>query len=63
MKPGELIILWVGGLLSAALLATARAPTSDMADVAGHVVDGVALLLAIWTICGLVWLTIYRRSK
>ena len=28
MKRGELVIMWVGGLLSAALLATVNVPTS-----------------------------------
>jgi hypothetical protein len=73
MKRGELIILWVGGLLSAALLVTANVPTSirdeilrggpsSMAAVAGYVFEVIAKLLAIWIICWLVWLTPYRRS-
>jgi hypothetical protein len=81
MKHGELIILWVGGLLSVALLLPV-APTSEpsmrdqmlrdlglamkdaqpsIAVVAGYVFNVVSKLLAIWIICGLVWLTLYRR--
>jgi hypothetical protein len=83
MKRGELIILWVGGLLSVALLIPV-VPSSDpsmrdvilrdlglpmkdtqpsMAVVAGYVFNVVTKLLAIWIICGLVWLTLYRRNK
>jgi hypothetical protein len=72
VKRGELIILWVGGLLSVALLVLVRVPTSirdevlrggpsSMATVAAYVFEVIARLLAIWIICGLVWLTLYRR--
>ena len=64
MKRGELIVLWVGGLLSAALLAFGDVPTSrrheltgltgapSMAVVAGYVFEVIFRLLAIWIICG-----------
>ena len=56
MKRGELIILWVGGLLSVlVLIAGANVSERDPFVMA-------ALLLAIWIICGLVWLTLYRRQ-
>jgi Na+/phosphate symporter len=67
MKRGELIILWVGGLLSVALLTIMVVPTSrgviptDEPIVAGYVFNLLTKLLAIWIICGLVWLTLYRR--
>jgi len=70
MKRGELVILWVGGLLSVALLTVTVAPTSfssrtelDEPIIAGYVFNVVTKLLAIWIICGLVWLTLYRRKK
>jgi hypothetical protein len=71
MKRGELIILWVGGLLSVALLIITVAPLSSRADlglggepiIAGYVFNLVTKLLAIWIICGLVWLTLYKRDK
>jgi hypothetical protein len=74
MKRGELVILWVGGLLSVALLASVNVPTSirdellrggpsSTAAVAGYVFEVIARLLAIWIICGLVWLTLYRRAS
>lgn len=74
MKRGELVIMWVGGLLSAALLATVNVPTSirdevlrggpsSMAAVAGYIFEVIARLLAIWIVCGLVWLTLYRRES
>jgi hypothetical protein len=34
-----------------------------MAVVAGYVFNVVTKLLAIWIICGLVWLRLYRRNK
>ena len=79
MKRGELIILWVGGLLSVAVLILADVPTlvfsgrdsilnelglatrdaqPSMAAVAGYIFEVIARLLAIWIICGLVWLTL-----
>ena len=69
MKRGELVILWVGGLLSAALLIIIEAPlhrgliAADEPIIAGYVFNVVTKLLAIWIICGLVWLTLYRRKK
>jgi hypothetical protein len=70
MKIGELIILWVGGLLSAALLIVTAAPTSTRSNlglgeplIAGYVFNLVTKLLVIWIGCGLVWLTLYRRGE
>jgi hypothetical protein len=55
MKRGELIILWVGGVSSVfVLIAGAEAGEPFILG---------ALLLSIWIICALVWLTLYRRSK
>jgi hypothetical protein len=70
MKRGELVILWIGGLLSAALLIIVQAPLShnpridfDEPMITGYIFNVVTKLLAIWIICGLVWLTLYRRNK
>lgn len=66
MKRGELIILWVGGLCSVAVLLLVDAPTRTMSFepvIAGYVFNVVTKLLAICIICGLVWLTLYRRDK
>jgi hypothetical protein len=75
MKRGELVILWLGGLLSVAILITAAVPPSSVRDellglrgptsmgtVAAYVFEVVSKLLSIWIICGLVWLTLYRRQ-
>jgi hypothetical protein len=69
MKRGELTILWVGGLLSVALLIITIAPTSSSPRtelyepiIAGYVFNVITKLLAIWIICGLLWLTLYRRQ-
>ena len=59
MKRGELIIVWVGGLLSVALLIIVIDPTTSV----GEFFNILAKLLAVWIICGLVWLTLYRRHK
>jgi hypothetical protein len=37
--------------------------TGGAAFVAGYVFEVVTRLLAIWIVCGLVWLTLYRRSR
>jgi hypothetical protein len=84
MKRGELIILWVGGLLSVgcinprgrtdfgvsgrdSILNEWGLPTRDaqpsMAAVLVTFSEVMARLLAIWIICGLVWLTLYRCLK
>ena len=70
MKTGELIILWVGGLLSVALFAFVNAPLSwtprleiDQPVIGGYFFNVLTKLAAIWIICGLVWLTLYRRKK
>ena len=34
-----------------------------MAAVAGYIFEVIARLLAIWIVCGLVWLTLYRRES
>jgi hypothetical protein len=66
MKRGKLIILWIGGILSAALLVLDQAPgpieQKLYVTLGGHVVNLLAKLAAIWIICGLVWLTLYRRK-
>jgi Na+/phosphate symporter len=71
MKRGELVILWIGGLLSVALLIIVQAPLSHTPGIdinrepiiAGYVFNIITRLLAIWIVCALVWLTLYRRSK
>jgi len=67
MKRGELIILWIGGILSVALLVLSQAPDPITQKVSltlgGYIVDLIMKLAAIWIICGLVWLTLYRRDK
>jgi hypothetical protein len=71
MKRGELIILWVGGLLSVVVLSggAPRIPSSidlpfvSSGTVAGYVVDLIARLASIWILCGLAWVTLYRRKK
>jgi hypothetical protein len=67
MKPGQLIILWIGGILSAALLILDQAPDPIQqkahVTLGAHVVNLLAKLAAIWIICGLVWLTLYWRKK
>lgn len=67
MKRGELIILWAGALLSVALLILSEAPSPIDQKVSlslgGYIVNLLARLAAIWIICGLVWLTLYRRDK
>jgi hypothetical protein len=74
MKRGELVILWVGGLLSTAvlLLQAANVPRvpSELTlkidgahTVSGHIIVTVFILVAIWIVCGLVWVTLYLRTK
>jgi hypothetical protein len=55
MKRGELIILWVGGLLTVANLVGVALHGAQARDVYPTLI----LILAIWIICGLVWLTLY----
>jgi hypothetical protein len=68
MKWGELIILWVGGLLSIMTL-IANWPSHVDVRVYGPgivmatVAQRVGLVLAIWIICGLVWVSLYKRSR
>jgi hypothetical protein len=67
MKRGKLIILWIGGILSAALLILNQAPDPIRQQVSlslgGYIVNLLTKLAAIWIICGLVWLTLYGRNK
>jgi hypothetical protein len=82
MKRGELIILWIGGLLTMALLLLADVPSglsvrdsmlrelglptseaASMAAVTASVFKVISRILAVWIICGLVWLTLYRRKR
>jgi len=67
VKTGELVILWIGGLLSIGVL-IGGSPI-DALDikvfgpglVAAQIVRILSSLLAIWILCGLVWITLYRR--
>ena len=73
MKTGELIILWVGGLLSVAvLMLTNVGPTDPLGlgrdsggagEVLGDTIHLIGTVLSIWILCGLVWLTIYKRVR
>ena len=62
MKRGELILLWTGTLLSTALLILDQDPIYDEQNLNAHLVSLFAKLAAIWIICGLVWLTLYRSK-
>ena len=64
MKRGELILLWIGTLLSTALLIIDQNPDHVLVqqDLDLHLVSLFAKLAAIWIICGLVWLSLYRRA-
>lgn len=60
MKWGELIILWVGGLLSIIALMVGWPDGLDVrmygaGIVVVRVVEKVGFVLAIWILCGLVW--------
>jgi len=69
MKTGELVILWVGGLLSVVALIDGKAidaleiKTFGAGLVAAQIVKILSSLLAIWIFCGLVWVTPYRRRR
>ena len=69
MKTGELVILWVGGLLSVVALIDGSAidaleiKTFGAGLVAAQIVKILSSLLAIWIFCGLVWVTLYRRRR
>jgi hypothetical protein len=68
MKRGELIILWVGGLLSIIALMVGWPDDLDVRRfgagiVVIRVVERVSIVLAIWILCGLVWVTLYRRTR
>ena len=68
VKTGELIILWVGGLLSVSVLVALRAPddleirTFGPAILIPWLVGMATLVATIWILCALVWLTIYERK-
>ena len=64
MKRGELILLWIGTLLSTALLIIDQDPDHVLVqqNLDLHLVSLFAKLAAIWIICGLVWLSLYRRA-
>jgi hypothetical protein len=67
MKRGELIIAWLGGLASVFVVSNFRVGRGiRTGPVLGDLGEGIAhiffYLLAIWIVCGLVWLTIYRRK-
>ena len=69
MKPGELIILWVGGLLSIVALMVDHWPNYfdvrryGSGVLALHVLQRLSVVLAIWILCVLVWVTLYKRSR
>ncbi len=69
MKTGELIILWVGGLLSVTVLVQLRGPSEleikayGAAILVTWLVSTVRDLISIWILCGLVWLTLYKRDR
>jgi hypothetical protein len=68
MKRGELIILWVGGLLSIVTVMGGWPSDVDVriygtGIVMTRVVEKVGIVLAIWIMCGLVWVTLYKRSR
>ena len=57
---------WAGGLCSVAVLLLVPAPTQTMRFepvIAGYVFAVAKTLLAIWILCGLVWVTLYKRSR
>ena len=65
MKTGELIILWVGGLCSVFVLIVSSPPTETLSlepIIASYFINIIRSLLAIWILCGLVWVTLYRRQ-
>lgn len=69
MKTDELIILWVGGLLSVFLLNERGAPsdldirTFGPAILIPWLVGVVTRVATIWILCGLVWITVYKRVR
>jgi hypothetical protein len=73
MKIGELIILWVGGLLSVAVLVLTNIGPTDplglgrysgsVGSVIGSTIHLIGIVISIWILCALVWLTIYKRIR
>ena len=69
MKRGEIVILWIGGLLSISALGFGGWPSGLDVRIYGagivvvHIVKKVSIVLAIWILCGLVWVTLYKRSR
>jgi hypothetical protein len=68
MKRGELLILWVGGLLSIVILMVGWPDGLDVrmygaGIVVVRIVEKISIVLAIWILCGLVWVTLYKRSR
>ena len=67
MKRGQLIILWIGGILSAALLILSQAPDPVEQKISltlgAYVINVLTKLAVIWIVCGLVWVTMYKRSR
>ena len=68
MKTGELIILWVGGLLSVVVVVGGLG-VSDLdlrvygaGTIVSQALSAAGKLISIWILCGLVWLTIYKRQ-
>ena len=67
MKRGELVIVWLGGLASLFVLLNFRVGSglrleASLGDVGEAIAHTAMYLLANWILCGLVWLTIYRRK-
>jgi hypothetical protein len=75
VKTGELIILWVGGLLSVVVLVQTWVGPPDplgfpeygggliIGSVIGRTIRLIGTVISIWILCGLVWLTIYKRKR
>ena len=69
MKTGELIILWIGGLLSVAVLLMGgiggplELRMYGIGLVVEKAVQTAKALISIWVLCGLIWLTVYKRKR
>ena len=69
MKKGELVILWIGGLLSIVVLIASEAPTrasfirGEQPIAAAYFINAAFRLVGIWIVCGLAWLTLYKRKE
>ena len=61
MKWGEIVILWIGGGLTIFSMVT-NPPISNELGVMWDL-DGLWPIISIWIVCGLIWITIYKRKK